>query len=267
MRIMRATCDCGFHSRKARQGYHFHQWWFPVLVLDTGSLYDVSRSLPDDQIDQIQLSNIQAQELHNPFVHLILRELQAEFAGRDDRVFHPSESDTFYCPGCAKPTLRITPVQVRAICKRDCGYEYAWHDTETTGCPICNYRPHRFWVEWEEHFTGSSRTISACPCSSQLDSASHVDAYCPKCGGLPVSYSTLDQSFCGLHHTLMLPYKAPGNLFFIEPPGRWVADHFPNAKFWGESNATDALASKFCPNCQADYQSWLKSEQEAEQGA
>lgn len=68
MKLLRATCDCGFQTQKARCGYHFHKWWFPVLARQTGQLHDVCRSLPDDQVDQIQLSKVQASVHHGPFV-------------------------------------------------------------------------------------------------------------------------------------------------------------------------------------------------------
>lgn len=152
MKLLRATCDCGFQTQKARCGYHFHKWWFPVLARQTGQLHDVCRSLPDDQVDQIQLSKVQASVHHGPFVETVTRELIEQYASRDEEVFDPGISERFLCPECSRSTLRIIPVRVTALCKTDCGHEYQWHDSEERGCPLCSYRPHRFRVDSEPEF-------------------------------------------------------------------------------------------------------------------
>ena len=261
MKLVRATCECGFHTQKARDGYHFHKWWFPVLVRETGQIHDVNRSLPDEQVDRIQLSKVKASEIHSPFLDSITRDLLAEYANKDDELFAPAIGDTFRCPNCSNNTLRIVAVLVTAFCNTDCGHEYQWHDSEEPGCPRCNHRPHRFRIEAEDEFTRNDRTFSHCPCSSSMDSASHADAYCPKCGELPVRYHVNNQSYCGIHHTPMAPYSAPSNFLFIEAAARWVSDRFPNAKLWGNSEADDSLPSTYCPTCESDHQVWLATEE------
>jgi len=262
MKLLRATCDCGFHTQKARQGYHFHRWWFPVLVRSTGQLHDVSRCLPEEQVDQIQLSKVKASELHGPFLESVMRELVAEYASKDGEVFEPAIGDKFRCPKCSNSTLQMASVYVTAFCKTDCGHEYQWHDSEERGCPLCSHRPHRFRVDSEDEFASVGRTISHCPCSSSMNSASYADAYCPKCGELPVSYHVNSQSFCGMHFVQMKPYQAPRNFIFIEAPARWVADQFPNAKLWGDSNADDSLPFTYCPICESHHQTWLATEED-----
>src|SRR5206468_5430499 len=143
---------------------------------------------------------------------------------------NPDIGSMFPCPQCGRDTLRIDQAYVTAFCRSDCGREYQWHDSEQQGCPKCNHRPHRFAVDTDATFVGQCRTESFCPCSSSLDSVSHLDAYCPKCGHVPNSYQTDGHSFCGIHHEWLRPYQAPENFLFIETASRWVADRFPNAK-------------------------------------
>lgn len=260
MKLLRAICECGFHTRKARAGYHFHQWWFPVLDTSTGELMDPSRSLPREQVDLIQLSKVRSEELHQPFLESATRELLMQYIDRPHATFNPGIGSTFRCPKCEQGTLRIDRVQVSAFCKSDCGHEYLWHDSEQHGCPKCNHRPHRFAVDTDATFAGQSRTESFCPCSSSMDSSSHIDAYCPKCGQLPNSYQTNGHPFCGLHHDRLRPYEMPSNFWFIETAPSWVADRFPNAKLWGDADADESVASSYCPACEEDHQSWLATE-------
>lgn len=260
MKLLRATCDCGYHTRKARVGYHFHEWWFPVLDICAGRLTDLSRSLPKDQVNLIQLSKVRADELHRPFIESATHELLNQYSDRPHFAFNPDNGNTFPCPECRQDTLRIDQVFVTASCRSDCGHEYQWHDSEQHGCPKCNHRPHRFAVDTEVTFAGESRTESFCPCSSSMHSASHIDAYCPKCGQLPNTYQTNDHSFCGIHHERLRPYAAPANILFINTSARWVADRFPNAKLWGDADADDSVASSYCPACEKDHQCWLATE-------
>ena len=85
-------------------------------------------------------------------------------------------------------------------------------------------------------FVGQCRTESFCPCSSSLDSVSHLDAYCPKCGHVPNSYQTDGHSFCGIHHEWLRPYQAPDLLFVglpicpVNPSGRRLAASLGNGR-------------------------------------
>lgn len=260
MKLLRAICECGFNTRKARAGYHFHQWWFPVLNTTTRQLTDLSRSLPENQVDLIQLSKVCADELHQPFIESATKELLGEYADQPYSAFNPGIGSTFTCLKCGQGTLRIDQVQVTAFCKSDCGHEYQWHDSEEHGCPKCNHRPHRFGADIEAKFAGQGRTESFCPCSSSMDSASPLDAYCPKCGQLPVSYKTNGHTFCGIHHETLRPYQVPGNFLFIETSSRGVADRFPNAKLWGDADSDDAAVASYCPTCELEHQGWLATE-------
>jgi len=124
MRLLRATCECGYQTQKAREGYHFHKWWFPVFSNDTGHLQDVSRQLPEDQVDLIQLSKVEASELHGPFIESVTAELIADYEKRDNECLNPAVGDSFPCPKCSDSTLQIDVVNVTAYCKTDCGHEY-----------------------------------------------------------------------------------------------------------------------------------------------
>lgn len=261
MILIRATCDCGFHSKKARLGYHFHKWWFPIFHRLTGDLQDICRALPETQVDQIQLSKISAHKLHEPFITNAIQELIQQYEQLKDHVFNPAIDELFDCPRCNKLTLRILQVHVTAFCKDECGYEYQWKDSEERGCPRCNYRPHHFRSDEEQIFDQAPRTMSACRCSSYMDSALHQDAYCPKCGELPVSYRYNDLSICGKHHLTMQPYKMPGNFLFTQPFDIWGKYDTPNAKHWGDSNADDAITSSFCTACEEELQAFLEAEE------
>src|SRR5262245_11623396 len=117
MKLLRAICECGFSTRKARVGYHFHQWWFPVLDIGAGQLTDLSRSLPKDQVDLIQLSKVCADALHQPFIESATKELLSEYIDRPHAAFNPDIGSAFGCPKCRQGTLRIAQVQVTAICR------------------------------------------------------------------------------------------------------------------------------------------------------
>ena len=261
MKLLRASCPCRFHTRKARVGYHFHQWWFPVFNTTTGQLTDVSRSLPDSEVDQIQLSKIAADKLHRPFLESVTRELRIQFASQPDCVFEPPSESSFPCPQCGNDTLTLNHVQVIAICKPDCGHEFQWADSEQHGCPKCDHRPHGFRTETEEQFAGQPRVICSCRCSSATDCTSHADGFCPKCGRLPSAYRVGNKRFCGMHHEEMLPYNVPGNFIFNLP--RAPTDVFPKAKFWGDApDEADSVSSFYCVKCEAEYQRWIESHSE-----
>lgn len=257
MKLLRATCECGFSTRKARVGYHFHRWWFPIIDNTTGELTDVSRSLPDDQVRLIQLCKVNADELHRPFLEFIIRELLSQFADACSVTFNPEIGGVVDCPRCHHLSLHVAPVDVTAVCEAGCTHEYQWHDSEDAGCPICKHRPHRFHIDSELRFAHHARTTSSCPCSSSMDSASHVDAYCPKCGELPDRYDTNGHSFCGRHHAEMAPYAVPKDLFFMEPTARWISNQFPNAKLWGDAEVVEAWMLMYCPVCESEHQRWL----------
>lgn len=257
MKLLRAECECGFRTRKARVGYHFHQWWFPFLHIETGELTDISRELPENDAREIQLGKKSARDVHPSYVESVTRELRQQFTGQAKYAFDPTPESAFLCPSCRQSSLRVQQVAVTAYCTSDCGFKFQWLDSEEHGCPICNHRPHRFRTESESQFAGEARTLSSCDCSSTLDSHSHIDAYCPKCGGLPTSYTVNDRSYCGIHHTDLISYRAPGNILFIEARARWVTHQFPNAKLWGDSDSDDSISASFCPACESDHQCWL----------
>ncbi|WP_425395585.1 hypothetical protein [Aeoliella sp.] len=258
MKLLRASCDCGFCSRKARVGCHFHQWWFPLFERRTGQMHDIARALPDEQVVLIQLGKVAAAELHKPFLKSVVRELDEQYAGNDEYLLKPGPVDRLPCPQCSRSSLKIVQVRVVANCKADCGHEYRWLDSESRGCPRCNHRPHAFSADLEPAFADQGRVISSCPCSSNLESAAHTDAYCPKCGELPEKYRVDGREFCGMHHVALQPYDAPSNFLFIHTAASHAADQFPNAKHWGDATG-EAHASMYCPNCESDHQTWLES--------
>jgi len=257
MQLLQATCECGFHSRKARAGYHFHQWWFPVLDTRTGELTDISRSLAEEDVDRIQVGQAPAHELHRRFLESETQKLLRHFAGQSHAKFNPDIGVTVECPRCHQATLRLGQVHVTAFCKTDCGREFPWPDSEQQGCPVCHHRPHHFRIDAETPFLPQVGTKSACSCFSSLHSASPADAYCPKCGKLPCSYEVNGQSFCGTHHIPMEKYMLPRDYLFREASAQWVKDQFPNAKLWGDSEGGDSLPSSYCPQCELDHQRWL----------
>ena len=219
-----------------------------------------TRCLPEDQVDLIQFSKVAADELHAPFEQKVSEALAAEYAKRTGEFLSPAVGSRFRCPQCSEISLQVEAVDVIAYCRTDCGHQYQWLDSETTGCPLCNHRPHRFRINCDPD--SANRTTSHCPCSSSMDSADHVDAFCPKCGGLPVSYYRDGRCFCGLHHACMEPYRAPSNFLFIHASAQFVSDRFPNAKLWGDCDAEDALSSTYCPKCEVDHQAWLAEHDE-----
>jgi hypothetical protein len=77
---------------------------------------------------------------------------------------------------------------------------------------------------------------------------------------LPDRYRAEGHSFCGIHHELLRPYRAPANYLFIETASRWVDDRFPNAKLWGDAESDDAVASSYCAACELDHRRWLATE-------
>lgn len=260
MKLLRAICECGFRTRKARAGYHFHQWWFPVLDTSSTELSDRSRSLSDDLVGLIQRSKVHAGELHCAFIESATQDLASEYADHSRFTFNPAIGRTFRCFNCRRETLRIEQEQVTAFCKSDCGHEYQWHDSEQAGCPKCRSRPHRFRADTDAIFVGKDRTESSCPCGSSMNSASHVDAFCPKCGELPHHYETKGLSFCGMHHEGLRPYHIPGNFLFIEISSARVANRFPNAKLWGNADTEDSVEGSYCPTCELEHQRWLATE-------
>ncbi len=283
MKLLRALCDCGFVSRKARSGYHYHQWWFPVFSTDTSTLTDVRAALPKADLDRIDHLSFKiyrqtpsddkerrreasakmeslSRETHDQFIDRETRLLRDRFASTQNCVFDPAPDTVFPCPVCNNHSLILKKVHVVAFCNADCGHEYEWPDSETSGCPRCGYRPHRFQTEHEEQFANHPRTICWCPCSSSTDAISHVDGYCPKCGELPNEYQLHDVVFCGMHHERLLPYELPANFLFIETESRWVAHRFPNAKLWGDAApGEEKHAGLYCPLCESDHQRWLQS--------
>lgn len=263
MKLLRGICECGFITRKARVGYHFHKWWFPIFSVASGELTDVTVSLHENDVRRIQLSKADAEEIHVPFIEAAKQRLVSQFANRFDVMFNPKNAATSPCPQCRYDKLIIVAVPVSAKCKADCGYEYSWHDSQEQGCPRCSHRPHRFRVDLEPQLSRQTRITTHCPCSSSMESVSHLDAYCPKCGELPVSYQIVERWFCGVHHTELQPYQMPGNFLFAEPAARWSSHEFPNAKLWGDSETNDSIASSYCVECENDHQRWLHTNDDA----
>ena len=231
MKLVRAQCPCGFATRKGPcRGYHFHQWWFPVYCQTTGCLTDAARSFPANECKEFDrmscevlvriphdrneqrnaLAQIEARCMrqHELFIASATRALQVEYANRPDHVFDPPCDARLNCPQCRNETLCIERVVAMAHCK--CGLEYEWPDSEAAGCPQCGHRPHRFRTEHEPaDLPRTPERSPACRCSSSLDSISHVDAFCPKCGELPETYNLGDKSYCGVHHEPLHAYRVP----------------------------------------------------------
>lgn len=286
MKLVQATCECGYQTRKARSGYHFHQWWFPVFSSAKSQLSDIQLTLPEEDRERIDHFSHQAymnlpdrsaeskrvmheeckaftQSVHDAFVNAMLEEVQESQVDAEESVFDPPPGEVFTCPGCKKRSLVLGQVEVLAYCQKECGHEYRWDDSEVKGCPQCNYRPHRFKIMSHQTEKSGVPTLGACECSSMTESESYVDGFCPKCGALPYAYSTGPRHFCGMHHERMLPYRVPSNLFFVEPSARWVERLFPNAKFWGDAAPEeDSFSGRFCPSCEAHHQRWLQENKE-----
>lgn len=286
MKLLRASCPCGYRTRKARSGYHYYKWWFPVFHPDDATLVDVLAALPDDlrkHIDQHQFNlyhqtprddkaarreasaQMQAfdDEIRTGFINEATDELQRRYGADASCIFDPSLDTSFLCPQCRESTLELKQTSVIAFCRTGCEHTYEWQDSEMSGCPRCGHRPHRFKMEYESEFSDECRTVCWCPCSSSTDCISHHDGYCPKCGDLPDTYDIDGASYCGRHHERLTNYDCPANFLFIETDSRWVAHRFPNAKLWGDADAgSDSLATSYCVSCESDHQHWLATQQD-----
>lgn len=213
MKLIRASCQCGYATNKSRSGYHFEQWWFPLFSRKQGVLSDITITLPskeskqivdqewelyrntprdDQQARRIATAKMRAirNDVYQTFIDTQMRILENEYHTDQDSCFNPPLKTAFHCPHCSNNTLILDQVKVIAFCKTDCVHQYQWPDSEEQGCPKCGYRPHKFLTESEPQYSNQARTICNCPCSSSLDCHSHLDGYCPKCGSLPDSYST-----------------------------------------------------------------------------
>ncbi|PQO29207.1 hypothetical protein C5Y96_15785 [Blastopirellula marina] len=283
MKLVQATCACGFQTHKARSGYHYHQWWFPVFSSTKSQLSDIELSLPEEDRDRLSQFDHQAyldlpdrsieskqkmredceehrRSVHEAFVNSQLEEFREAYANSDESTFNPLCGDALMCPVCRKRSLILRQVEVLAFCHPDCGHEYRWEDSEEKGCPRCDYRPHRFKIVTSGKKSKTASTKGYCDCASTCELDSHVDGFCPKCGKLPVSYEVDGVSRCGMHHETMLPYRMPTNIFFVEPLARWVQGQFPNAKIYGDAAAQEeSIQGRFCPSCEADHQRWLRA--------
>jgi hypothetical protein len=282
MKLVRAVCDCGFTTRKARSGRHFDQWWFPLYCTTTGALTDVLCALPAEdrkRIDRLSLDAFvqiprddndgrreasarierQTRRIREEFFESRRRLFDQEYAVQRPYKFDPRPGTVLDCPSCRNKTLTVEQVAVEAHCKSDCGHRHQWPDSEAAGCPKCGHRPHRFRTEIEPRLAGLPRTTCSCRCSSSTDCVSHGDGFCPKCGELPVVYETGGEHFCGIHHEPMLPYRVPANFLFVETDSRWVAEQFPNAKLWGDApGGTGCVPGLCCTACESDHQRWLE---------
>ena len=281
MKLLRASCPCGYRTRKARSGYHHYKWWFPVFRFDDASLFDVRTALPGDQRNRLDKHQIDLyhqtprddkearreasaqmrafdDRVRNEFINRAKKELGNQYKSDDSRHFDPPVETSFSCPQCKKHTLTLRLASVIAFCKTGCEQVYDWVDSEMSGCPECSRRPHRFKTECETEFSGKQRTICCCPCSSSTDCISPHDGYCPKCGNLPDTYFVDNVNHCGKHHERLIEYNCPANFLFIETDSRWAAHQFPNAKHWGDAKLdSNGHPNSYCVSCESDHQSWL----------
>jgi len=282
VKLLRASCPCGYVTRKARSGYHHDQWWFPLFSIGEGALSDVRAALPKSvrkRIDELQFdiyhqtprddkmarrhATARMREIEDAIRRTFIERQQATLRNRYESdgtcVFDPPPNSRFRCPDCGDDSLILDQVRVVAVCKADCAHEYDWPDSEEHGCPQCDYRPHAFRAESEARSEEHARTICFCPCSSTTDCTSHTDGYCPKCGALPDVYTVKEESFCGEHHEEMIPYNVPSNFVFRLPNA--PRGRVPNAKFWGDAtDESDSVAGSYCVLCENEYRSWLESQ-------
>lgn len=280
MILVRATCICGFHTRKARSGFHFDRWYFPLLNLRTFELSDLEVPFPESERKRIkELNSIdfkatvdRGREARNQAAARMAKrekdaqrqyilskkpQLKTQYENDPEVAFDPAQ-EGFTCPECGKKDgVRIQQVKAIAVCRLDCGHEYIWPDSQHSGCPLCGHRPHRFKTETEPEFADLPRIESACGCASTLVSGSHVDAYCPKCGRLPGAYRLDDVNMCGKHHIPMKQYKLRSNFLFISTFGGPPRHLFPNAKLFGDaSDFDDAFLDSYCPQCEDESHQW-----------
>ncbi len=289
MKLLRASCACGYRTRKARSGNHYYQWWFPVFNTAAGTLSDVLAALPQEDRERIDLRNfdiymqtprddmprrremslaMQAfdDEVSSNFITRETIALRNHYSADETCIFDPPLAATFFCPQCGGETLSLKQVSVIAFCKTGCAHEYQWLDSETAGCPKCGHRPHRFQMEHEFEYSSFPRTICGCACSSSTDCLSHIDGYCPKCGNLPADYEVGGVHFCGRHHEPFVDYRCPSNFLFIEADSRWAAARFPNAKLWGDARSGDeSMPGSYCVTCESDRLRWLESHAEEDE--
>lgn len=288
MKLVQATCDCGYQTHKARSGYHFHQWWFPVFSHATAKLSDVELKLPEEDRMRIlefeqelyhefsdhswetkqeisQKSDEFTQSIHQAFLRSELEEYQPSSFDSAEATFDPRCGDVFTCPGCRKNSLQLRQVEVWAYCHRDCKHRYRWNDSETDGCPKCEYRPHRFKIVAPDASNMTSPTFGRCACDSITESESSSDGYCPRCGCLPKTYQVNQKHFCGRHHERMLPYQMPAKYYFIDSPQSDVERLLANAKLFGEAiSPEEGVPSWFCPSCETDFRRWRKENADEE---
>lgn len=287
MILLRAMCDCGFFTRKARAGVlhgPWWQWWFPVYSTSNGALTDIHVSLPEAKRELIKQHDFELhlktprddkqarrqagmvmgafhRKVHDDYLDQETCILQSRFASENDCVFNPAIGTQLSCPACKRASLAITQVQVTAFCSADCGNVYQWLNSEASGCPRCGSSPHRFQTDCDIRFANHERTICHCSCFTSTEAASHIDGFCPKCGQLPEHYQHGGKDYCGLHHAPMLPFAFPCNIFLREPAARWVAHRFPNAKIWGDAKTgEESVPGMYCQLCESDHQLWLHTE-------
>ncbi len=260
MKLVKASCPCGFVTNKVRWGYHYFQWWFPMFDIKTGRLIEESFVLPEDEQRQLMTRGTRAEigarcaEVERE----IIEQLRARRS--PDVLLFIDQQDTdetpLLCTRCHKKTLRLLHVIVWANCRTDCGNRYPWTDSEEQGCPTCSHRPHSFEIEGEGEI--SERCVCYCRCSSRTVCRSYEDGYCPKCGSLPSSYELNGIASCGLHHRQMIPYRLPSGFLFMEPGCRSASHRFPHARIWGEAAPnTDAIEGGYCESCDAMRNEWL----------
>lgn len=270
MKLVKATCPCGFATHKARWGRHCWQWWFPTYDVRTGQLAEEYFQLPEDERRRLWTTCTSEE------IAARCREVEAESTDRLRRRYEASASvglvlfinehdfsdAQLLCPRCHQNNLRLRQVVVWANCRTDCGHRYRCADSEERGCPICGHRPHSFEIEEEPAAHGSSGCVCWCGCSSHTVCRSHEDGICPKCGNLPSGYEREGIPYCGLHHRRLIPYRMPANFLFIEPVCRGETHRFPHAKIWGESSeGKESVQGGYCESCESARREWMKTHQ------
>ncbi|WP_145249209.1 hypothetical protein [Aeoliella mucimassa] len=249
MKLLRAICCCGYHTRMVRSGRHHRLFWFPLFSASQSVLCDVSMVVPDE-----------SDSLEDEYT----ADLERRCTNLEEVRFNPPVGTALHCPDCHYDSLLLQQVEVTAICKRDCRHEYAWGDSEDSGCPLCGDRPHAFRIDPVHPHTAAQRSKCYCRCSTTTETSSPLDGYCPKCGALPKSYQVGSRRYCGVHHEKLLPYQMPTNHLFIQHTPPAEVHQFPLAKFWGEAPHHSGIDDWYCLTCESRYQQWRKEQEHAD---
>ncbi len=270
MKLVRASCQCGFSTNTVRWGYHFLEWWFPTYDVRTGRLAEEHFRLPDDEQRRL-MSKCTTDE-----IAARRRGVEEELTGRlreryrvnnlDNNSLIIDERDRteakLLCSRCHRTTLKIQQVIVWANCRTDCAHRYQWIDSEELGCPICSHRPHSFQIEDNSSGSAMQPDICSCGCSSYITCCDHEDCFCPKCCKRPTGYEHNGIAYCGLHHRQLIIYKIPLNFLLMTAYHCRDSDLFPNAKLFGEArDGEESLQCGYCDRCEVARCEWMASHQ------